>query len=475
MGIGLFTEAIQSGIDEFTAKLREGKPKAGTMPTFVTPLQKTRYTQDEDSGFGNRRLGPRFQSVTPPPSYQQDWLMLDIDEYNIESIDPDKILLIIKSVCPPIAKAHWDFQQFCNNQWSWKCENGPDSVGTDATNKFMDRLMETQQGFDVILNKIVSGGFLRGSIASELVIHRRVPVDLVPFDPIIVRWAPRENVPRGQHEVMGQFKNGEFVEYKYGTVKSLPINSQIGTNYGLPMIDSCIFSSIFMVGLLYDIKRVISQQGYYRLDFSLDWEAMQTKIEKNRVEPGEVDAFIESQLTKLREYYDKLGPNDSIAHTSDIEIGDIGGALTTQGLGSLNSIIDWLNNQITLACKTVPILMGINNSTSETHANRQWENYMATIRSFQRSNIRMLEYQFNRSYQYQGIQDKIKFQFQELSLTTALNQAVYEQQKLQNIDDALNMHVRGVSPEGREIIAKPVPLMTEEEALLEWEQTRELR
>ena len=477
---GLFSDEISARISELRAKAAEvvaGKPRTNA-PTFIQNITKSRQTHEssDDFGFGMGNFGnARFRPIIPPPSYQKDWLLLDIDNFSIDTVDPEKILLIIKAVCPPISKAHWDFQQFCNNQWSWKCESGPDSVGTSATNKFFEILTQTQQGFDVILNKIVSGGFLRGAIASELALYRRKPVDLIPFDPVIVRWGPAKNRARGEHEVMGQRYDGKFLEYKYGLVRYHPINTQIGTNYGIPMIDTSIFSAIFMMGLLYDIRRVIAQQGYYRLDFSLDWEVMQEKIDRNRVEPGEVDAFIQTQLDKLREYYDQLGPNDSIAHTSDILVDDIGGALNTEGLGSLNAIIDWLNNQLTLACKTVPILMGINNSTSETHANRQWENYMATIRSVQRSMTYMLEYQFNRMHRVLGIQDRHIFQFQELSLTTAINQAVYENQKLANIEKALNMHVKGMDAEGKETIETPVPLMTPEEAALEWQQTRELR
>lgn len=443
--------------------------------TFFRPVQKTRHTQDRPYEF---IPSSRFRSIIPPPNWQDDWLVLDIDEFNINSIPADRILLVLKSVSPQIAKAHWDFQQFCNNNWSYRVESPDGEIseeGTKATDAFMERIEENERGFDTVLDKLLSGAFLRGSYFPELIMHRRVPISLVAVDPVLARFAPAENRQRGQHDVLGQLKGGEFVPFDYPTIKYAPVNSMIGTPYGIPLIDSSIFSAVFMIGLLYDIRRVIAQQGYYRLDFSIDWEIMTEKIKRNNIKPGDVDAFIQSQIEKIRQYYDQLGPSDSIAHTSDIEVGDIGGSLNTEGMGSINTIIDWLNNQLTLACKTVPILMGISNSTSETHANRQWENFMATIRSCQRSLIEILNYIFTLALRYQGIQAKVYWQFQELSLTTAINQAIYQKQSLDNIEKALNMHIKGMNAEGKETIQEPVPLMTADEALAEWRQVRELR
>lgn len=436
-------------------------------PSVFVPIGKTRRTQDIDD-FGYRS----FYGIEPPPDYMDDWNLLDYNDMNVGNIDTDKILLVLKSVSPHISKAHWDFQQFANNQCTPECET---PEGQAATEEFIERISQNQGSFTSVIDKMLSGAFIRGSYFFELILDNRFPIDLAVGDPILVRYERRKSRRRGQYWQAGQIKKGEFYPFLHDTVIHAPVNSIISSPYGIPLIDSSIFSALFMVGLLYDIRRVISQQGYYRLDFSIDWEVMDRKIKANAVKPADVDAFIGKRIEEIRKYYDSLEPNDSLAHTSDIEIKDIGGALNTEGLGAINAVIDWLNNQLTLSCKSVPILMGVNNSTSETHANRQWENYMATIRSCQRKLAEKLNQIFTLALRYQGIQDKVTFHFQELSITTAMNMAIYQKQVLDNIDAALNMGVRGLNSEGKEVVTDPVPLMTSEEAMKEWQTTRRLR
>ena len=204
-------------------------------------------------------------------------------------------------------------------------------------------------------------------------------------------------------------------------------------------------------------------------------EAMEDKITNNQVKAADVDTFIADQLEKLRKFYDSLGPADSIVHTDDIEVSDIAGAMNAQGLGALNSVIDLLNNQLTLACKSVPILMGINNSTSETHANRQWENYMGTIRSCNQTLKDSLDRSFTNALRYQGIQDKVIFHFRELSVTTAMLQAQAEGLVLDNIDKGLNMNIRAVNAEGKEVPGENVELMSTEDAKKRWKEMEDLR
>ena len=149
--------------------------------------------------------------------------------------------------------------------------------------------------------------------------------------------------------------------------------------------------------------------------------------------------------------------------------------MNAQGLGALSSVIDLLRNDLTLACKSIPILMGINNSTSETHANRQWENYMATIRSCQQTLATSLNKSFSLALRYQGIQDKVRFQFRELSATTAMTLAQTDIATLEVIDKAINMSKKGINSEGKEIILEEVQLMTPEQAQTRWSRVEELR
>lgn len=443
--------------------------------SFVYPLEKSRLTEARpDDGFTGIR---GFRGIEPPPDYQADWVALDIDELSANDIPTDRLFTLLKSVSPEISKACWDFQQFGNSSWTFTTEGGEGSEGYRATEAFIERIAENGSSFNTLMDKLLASAFLRGAYFYELVLQGRMPVGLVVLDPILAKYRPagRSDRRRGKDWELGQLIDGEFRAFRGNTVVYAPVNNSVTTPYGMPLIESSIFAAIFMIGLLYDIRRVISQQGYYRLDFSFDKDAMENKIANNRVSPGEVDAFIQEQLEKLRRFYDQLNPSDSLVHTSDIEISDIAGAMNAQGLGALNAVIDLLRNQLTLACKSVPILMGINNSTSETHANRQWENYMGTIRSCQRTLADSLNRIFTLALRYQGIQDKVMFHFRELSVTTAMIQSQAEGLVLDNIDKALNMRIRTTDAEGKEVPGDPIELMSEEQAKSRWKEMEDLR
>ena len=442
--------------------------------SFLYSFQNKRQTRDSESNFGGIR---GYRGIVPPPDYQSDWMTLDIDELTVNMIPTDRLLVLLNAVSPEISKACWDFQQFANSSWTFTTET---EAGYRATEAFMDRIAQNGVSLNTLFDKLYASAFVRGAYFFEMPLQGRTPVGLAVCDPILakVRTASEADKRRGKDFEYGQMIDGEFRAFRGETVVYAPVNSQVTTGYGIPLINSSVFAAVFMIGLLYDIRRVISQQGYYRLDFSYDIDMMNDKMRRAGIsgnDPDEVDAFIEKQLDRLRTFYDQLNPSDSIVHTSDIDVGDIAGAMNAQGLGALNAVIDLLRNQLTLACKSVPILMGINNSTSETHANRQWENYMGTIRSCQRTLVDKLDKIFTLALRYQGIQDRVKFQFRELSATTAMILAQTEIATLESLDKALNMSIKTTDENGREMIGTPVDLMTPEQAKERWQQVGDLR
>ena len=460
------------------ALLRISQPQPTSRHLMHSLLNTLRKRQRRTASliFGGIR---GYRGVIPPPDYQQDWMTLDIDELSVNTIPTDQLLVLLNAVSPEISKACWDFQQFANSSWTFTTEGGEDSPGLSCDAGVHGTIARNGLSVNTIFDKLYASAFVRGSYFFELVLQGRTPVGLAICDPILakVRPASEADKRKGKDFEYGQMINGEFRPFRGETVVYAPVNSQITTGYGIPLINSSVFAAVFMIGLLYDIRRVISQQGYYRLDFSYDVEQMNKKVANNAFQLGtdEADDFIEQQLDRLRTFYDQLGPADSIVHTSDVDVDDISGSMNAQGLGALNSVIDLLRNQLTLACKSVPILMGINNSTSETHANRQWENYMGTIRSCQRTLVDKLDSIFTLALRYQGIQDRVKFQFRELSATTAMILAQTEIAALESIDKAINMNIRKMDAEGREVIGEPVELMTPEQAKQRWQQVEELR
>ena len=475
--MGSFFENIGGRLDNAVSALRNSQPErkvtaSQAVNSFLYPLDnaynKTRQTVIEDRSYG------RFRAIEEPPDPQSDWMTLDIDELTVNMIPTDRLLMLLKAVSPQISKACWDFQQFGNSSWKFETET---DAGHRATQAYLDRIADNGFTMNTIIDRLFQSAFIRGAYFYEMVLRGRTPVGFAVLDPITARYRPATESDKrsGKDVELGQLQEGEFIRMRGQTVVYAPVNSNVTSNYGVPLIESCIFAAVFMVGLLYDVRRVISQQGYYRLDVSMDMEKMQLKASREKIPPQEMDAWLAEQMEKIRKFYDELNPSDSFMHTDDITVDDISGAMNSEGLGALSSVIDLLRNDLTLACKSIPILMGINNSTSETHANRQWENYMATIRSCQQTLATSLNKSFTLALRYQGIQDTVNFQFRELSATTAMMLAQTDIATLEVIDKAVNMRRTGLNAEGKETIEEEMPLMTQEEARIRWSRVEELR
>lgn len=404
----------------------------------ITRVSKSRLTADRDATHMKS-----LKAVIPPPDYQYDWNVLDINELTPNKIPTDRLLLLLSSVSSEIGKAAFDFQKYCNSNWTWELDSekeGGNNQLSERSREVIENYIESLESFgtsfDAYLDKLTSGAFVRGAYFFEVVLHRRRPVAFAVADPVLARFRQTDHPILGQAEELGQIINGRFTPLNYPTVFYEPVDSVINSSYGRSLMSPAVFPSLFLLGFLLDLRRVIRQQGYYKVDFSIDLEQLNQRIQQGILTPAEVDAFISQEIEGIRQYYASLGPDDAYVHTSDISVNDVSGSLNTSALTAVESVISLLQNQLTLACKTIPILMGINNSTSETHANRQWEDYMAAIRSCQRSLARALGKAFTLVLQYNGIQDKVIFKFSELSVMTALQ---FEQMRAVAISNIRNL------------------------------------
>src|SRR5690606_28043428 len=133
---------------------------------------------------------------------------------------------------------------------------------------------------DIVFGRLFMSAFLRGALFAELVLDSggRVPVDLATPDPISVRFRRVQDPQRGPIWQPGQWQGGEFVPLDRPTVRYTPVDPFPGSPYGRPLAAPSLFTTLFLLAMLHDIRRVVQQQGYPRLDISLDTEKMATLL-----------------------------------------------------------------------------------------------------------------------------------------------------------------------------------------------------
>jgi hypothetical protein len=105
-----------------------------------------------------------------------------------------------------------------------------------------------------------------GSGRCSVALTKRAPLDIATSDPATVRFQLRDLPDRGPSWVPGKWQDGRFVTFDVPNVIYIPLDPEPGSPHGRPMLAPAVFISIFLLGVLHDLRRVIAQQGYPRTD-----------------------------------------------------------------------------------------------------------------------------------------------------------------------------------------------------------------
>jgi hypothetical protein len=283
---------------------------------------------------------------------------------------------------------------------------------------FVAQLKDLHGDFNLVPNRLFIMAFMRGAFLGELIIaaDARTPVDLATPDPQIIRFDKVSDPLRGTVYRPYQWVGAEKVFLDIPTIKYIPVDPFPGNPYGRSLASPALFSTIFLLAMLHDIRRVIQQQGYPRIDITIDLEALQVYLESQDVDddPTAQKNAVDKVLDDVTAMYRKLQPDEAYVHTSVVQINRPVGTVDASSLQGVQGIIQVVERMVVRALKTVPIVLGHSDQVSEANANRQWEIYAAGIKALQHFCEVLLEDMFNFLLRAQGQQATVEFRFSEL-------------------------------------------------------------
>lgn len=384
--------------------------------------------------------------VSAPSQPDKFWRLNELDTDIIGLMDVRQLTDSLADLSPEVSKAIWDFLRLCNPGWDiWVTRPNSDTIykeGERRLNAFLDTLDNYYGSVDVVFNRMFLAGFLRGSFFTELVLDGgRTPVDLVTPDPFFARFRSVPHPARGRVWELGQFQRGGWVSLEYDNIGYLAIDPFPGSPYGRPLISPALFSALFLLGLLRDLRRVVAQQGYPRIDIAVQLESLLAMMPVDqRDDQEEVGKWITSAIGQVQDAYESLEPDDAYIHADFITVNRPVGAMDSQSLGAVDGLLRSIDRIVIRALKTMPLLMGSNEATSETHASRQWEIQAAGIRSLQKGAERMLSRLLTVGLQAQGLQGRVHVDFKEIRESEALRDA---QTEALRIDNAVKKYNQG--------------------------------
>lgn len=378
--------------------------------------------------------------IVPPADYESSWRTLNLDSNNLDVLSPKELLDMLADLSPELSRAYWDFMRLCNPGWQAKAfamgsEDTEDAQAQAAIDAFLTLLRDLpgNGSTDVVFGRLFTGAFMRGAFCSELVLDGgRMPVDLATPDPYGIRFRKRKDAVRGEVWQPGQWQQSGFVPLDIPTFKYTPVDPAPGSPYGRPLAAPALFTAIFLLGLLHDVKRVVMQQGYKRMDISISTEQAMAAYGQDTGGYATFGEFVAAAIEAVKVTYAALEPDDAFIHSDFVILNDPAGTVDSDSIGAIDKIIDKLEAMATRALKSNSLLMGTDSSASETDSNRRWEIHAAGIKSLQHYCEAMLESQLTTALEAQGIQARVQFRFAELRAAEELRDAQTDAMQVTN-------------------------------------------
>lgn len=399
-------------------------------------------------------------AILPPPDYNLDWKYISLDATSASN--PARLLEHLASMSPEMSKGAWDYMRLLNPGWKVEVFN----VGTDTPNargqKIADdlfkRLDEQHGSADVVLTSLHMGAYFRGGYFGEIVFDDagREALDIATPDPASVRFKVVEDpATRRQSYQLGQWQVDKFVPLdEEPSVSYIPVDKFPGSPYGRPLVSSAVFCCVFLMGLLHDLRRVISQQGWPRIEISLNTEKLLANLEAGEeVSTAEgVEKLITAAINDVQVAYSHLQPDDAYIHSDEVEIKGPIGVTSGANLSGIDAVIAVIERMLVRALKTMPLMLGITDGVSEANANRQWEITVSGVKALQHLLESMLQRFLRMACQAQGVQADVNFEFAEIRAAEAQRDALARSQEIDNAKKLYDMGLTDQDETAQELV-----------------------
>jgi len=421
------------GIGIRAAAMTEAAPESASATSRRTPPCHLGGTRARLSADTEQSMIASALTVAAPLSSDDAWRVRDLDTSTLDRVSPAELLTLLADVSPDISRALWDFLRMTNPGWTAEARRPSGSLAPQSVQAVLDATIKTigerHSAFDILIGRLYTGAFLRGALFAELVLDEagRMPLDIATPDPQSARFEKVIDPIFGETWRLFQYQNGKKIWLDRPTVRYTPIDPLFGTPHGRAIAAPALFSTLFAIALLHDLRRVVAQQGYPRIDLVVKLESLLSAMPEDiRDDPEAFKAWVDGVISDVSTAYSALEPDDAYIHTDVVSVNRPVGAIDANSLGAVDGLIKALERQAVRALKTMPLMFGIAEGVSEANANRQWEIYAAGIKAIQHLCESLLEYLLGLAMQAQGYAVNVTFRFAELRAAELLRDAQVE-------------------------------------------------
>ena len=326
-----------------------------------------------------------YDGTLPIPDPTGSWRTLEAQRRNLLSLPYTSLSTLALDLSPQINKGLWDFIRFGNPGF---VIDDISEEATESSKNFLRGIGTYYGNFKNHFDSMWADIFVYGSIFTELVLGPggRGGVDIALNNPLTGRFRYQTGGPRGERLEFGQETRRGFVSHDGNPLVRYIGFNRIGNNpYGRPLIAAGVHASLFLLGLISDLRRMVANQGVSHRDYSLNTEELLKLIVNNPEISGNDEAtaqFINEHITQIQDTLANLDPEADYVHLSTVEVNYSNNSLHANMAG-LGELVSTLKEDVVNGMKSVSALSNILNSTTETHITQQLEYFVASISSVQ--------------------------------------------------------------------------------------------
>ncbi|WP_243643887.1 hypothetical protein [Paenibacillus pinisoli] len=256
----------------------------------------------------------------------------NIDLTNLQSYTAEELLELLISVHPDVSYALYTYLRMGDTPLTFTAKkvNGKDDKNGQRMLDELKRILNSplpspgyQHGrsldkLDTIQRMMI---MVRGACAGEVVLNENCNdvIDIVSVDPSLIwfrreqntdRLTPRQYVKhpkrRSGEEWFGQYKKIDTPTFIYEEFDPM-VDDPYGRTPMLPVLQIVFFH----LQVLQDLKAVVHNQGYPRMDISVMEEIMIKYMPKNIAnDPAKQSAYLKNRLEEIQSHFESLNPDD---------------------------------------------------------------------------------------------------------------------------------------------------------------------
>ena len=467
-----------SWIDRLLGRKPPAEPAPVTIHLDMRALAGGRLSRDSESTL----LGAYGSILDVPESPESDWRRLNLDANTLDRLPPSVLSVILADLSPDVSMALWNWLRLCNPGWTCIVTrpgtSDPDLPAQSLLDAFLASLrgpyVNQTPGANVVIGMALSSLFLRGSALLELVLDARgrVPVNIAVPDPIYARYKKVKDPVYGDGYELGQYQNQKWVPFDRPTIISVPLDPLPTGPYGRPVAGSSLNTVLFLVAVFNDLRRVIQQQGWPRMDLEVDLPALLAAMPPESDDPTALQNWAQEAIDQIVTVYNALEPDEAYVHLNTTKVNGVAGAVGSAGLAAIAAIVQGLERRMARALKTQPMFLGITDSSTESQAKQQVAMQAAGIRAVQHALEDAITRLLKIALEVQGVLADVEFRFSELRALEADANASTDAAEIANWEakvrngwataDEAAMAVMG-HPAVGEAAPPPVPITSEKE------------